>query len=240
MTTSTIPQQQEAEELHYLAFPLEATEVSAETCAYGAHLVPLDLEGGYDLPQLIAQSATADELPTQWSKWGRVSRASQAEGWLHYATDAKFQSVLRAPEKLIETGARFTTEINVSSFIEDPMPVALSQLFRKRCSTRVFQDAGLKVFIDLHVDGITRALVMEGVPTDHTLFCTKYAKHNLDGEYLGIEAVLEDYDLARSHVDDSLDVLFAVYGAPRSAADEIKSRGWIDIPSIATRLRGGE
>lgn len=246
MTTTTPPiSHQQTEEINpedtaYLLMPMEASEIDTGTCSYGAHLVPLDTSGEYDLPLLLAQTATREELPTEWTKWGRVNRSSNADGWLHYTTDAKFQTLLRAPEKLIETGARFTSEINVSTFIEDPLPVALSQLWRKRCSSRVFQDAGVKVFVDLHVDGITRALVMEGVPKEHELFCTKYVKHNLDGDYLGMEAVIEDYDLVMDHVAEGTDVKFLVYGAPRSAAAEMEERGWIDVPPVSNRLGGSD
>ena len=238
MTISTAKQ---TETIEYDEFSLEATETGTSLVAYGQHLVPLDLDGEFELPQLLAQTIdSTDELPgrNSWEKWGRVNRSSQAEAWHHYASDAKFQTLLRDPDKLIATGAKYTAEINVSSFETDPFPVAVSQLFRKRCVTRVWQDAGIKTFIDLHVSGVTRLLVMDGVPREHGLFCTRYKKNDLNGDHLGFEAVVQDHDLVLDHISEDVDPVFVVYGVPDRYQADCEKRGWYWLPVSAKKVGG--
>jgi hypothetical protein len=238
MTITPIDQELNIED-EYIVMPLDASETGTEVCAYGDHLVPLDAAGDFDLPLLIAQSADASELPAEWEKWGRVNRSEKADAWHTYASDAKFATLLRDPNKLIDTGAKYACEVNVSTFHEDPLPVGLAGLWRKRCVSRIWQDAGVKVFVDLHVVGFARGFVMEGVPRTHQLYCTRYKKNDLNGDYLGIEAVEQDYDLVMEHVSEDVTPLFVVYGVPSSLVAECEERGWFCLPNAAVKAKEG-
>ena len=230
MTTTTSPKSIDTE---YSLIPLEASVTTDITrVAYGSHLVPLDVAGDFDLPQLIAQKMPSEGLPESWEKWGRRNRAAEADAVMFYCVDSKFSTLLREPWKLIDTGAKFSTEINVSSYEDDPFPVALAGLFRKRCATRVFQDAGINVFVDMHVDGISRTLIFNGVPDTHELYCTKYCLHDTDGNYLGMEAVYEDFDLVQQHVAEGVEPTFVVYNVPAKHMEEVTNNGWIPVKAI--------
>ena len=224
--------------IEYAEIPLEASHTSTEKCAYGTHLVPLSASTDLGLPEIIPQSLEGDVLPlNECEKWGRVNRSERCKFWSHYCTDAKFATLLRNPDLLIATGCDYTTEVNISSYEEDPLPIALSQLFRKRCVTRVWQDAGIKVFIDLHVSGITRDLVFDGVSPQHELFCTRYKARDLSGDYLGMEAVYDDFDLVSGFVDEDVTPTFLVYGVPETKKKECEANGWLCISPITNRSR---
>lgn len=222
-------------DLEYMEFPLEASSITAESASYGIHLVPLDAAGDYDLPLLLPQTVNPADLPAPdaWQKWGRVNRSSSAAAWHHYCTDAKFTTLLRDPKKLIDTGAKFTTEVNVSSYQLDPLPVTLAGLWRKRCVSRIWQDHGVAVAVDMHVSGLARELVFDGVDRNHNFFCTRYKARDLSGDYLGIEAVIDDYDLVLDFVGEDVKPTFVVYGVPASLTAECQERGWIVLPNAA-------
>lgn len=166
-------------------------EVSASTAFsssrdYGSHPISLTQTGELELPELIAQPFP-DCIPpvSEWRKWARHQQDKQSEAWIHYASDVKSASLLRDPEVLVNTGAKFTTELNCSSFEDDPLSVALASLWRKRCIGRYWQDKGIQVAVDMNVAGWTRDFVLDGVPSTHSLFAIRYMKNDLSGEAAG-------------------------------------------------------
>ena len=214
--------------------PIVASEPAAEY-SYGDMIVPVGDSTDLDIPSLIAQGVEDTITPTSWTKWGRVNRNAEAEAWHFYCTDAKFETLLRDPLKLIETKATHAVEVNVSTFEEDPLPVALAGLFRRRCVSRIWQEAGVRVAVDLNVSGITRELVLEGVPKTHGLYATKYQKRDLDGEDMGIDQLLDDFLLADDHVDENVPFDFIVYGGGKKVIDLCDEYGWIHVPSVSAR-----
>lgn len=215
--------------------PLAASNTGSGN-SFGSHQYAVEQCGNsWDLPLLIAQQ---DELlpPEQWHKWGRKGRASQADAWHFYAADYKFESLLRDPTLLLRTGAQQAVECNVSTFGDDPLPVALAGLFRKRCVTQVWQRAGVNVAIDLNVCGHARELVTVGVPHTHTLWATKWMLRDITGVECRWQTLEDDYDLARRHVDPELPVQFLVYGGGQKVRAGCAERGWHWIPNAVRQL----
>lgn len=228
MTTST------------LDYPLSASATRPEICSYGSHKVPLDMTGSFDLPRLLPQQADS-HLPlssVEFVKWGRKNRVEHAEAVHFYASDNKFENALRHPDQVIDVKPTYFIEPNISTDISDPLAVALSGLWRKRCVSRVLQDHGLRCIIDLNVTGLARGLVTEGVSREHTLWGTKYQVKDLSGNPVGIDGLIDDWELANEHVDPSLDFDFIVYGGGERIRQECELNNWIWIPNantVATR-----
>lgn len=226
MTTSST-------KVEYQSIPLTASATTTvnESVSSGLHPVPTSTDlTAFELPSLMAQAV--DEVPSgdQWKKWGRWKRAGIAEAWHFYCTDSKFETLLRDPFKLINTGAEFAAEINVSSYGDDPLPVALAGLWRKRCISRIWQEQGVNVFIDLFVDGWTRELVLQGVPREHCCYATKFARTGLDGAPLGLDALAADFALAAAHCNRPEKLAFAVYGGGKQIAEICEAHNWIWLP----------
>ena len=215
--------------------PLAATSTGAEN-SFGSHHAP-EVKGlnSWDLPQLLPQQSNFI-CRTKWHKWGRKGRATRADAWHFYAADYKFESLLRQPTLLLRTGAQQAVECNVSTFGDDPLPVALAGLFRKRCVTQVWQQAGVDVAIDLNVCGHARDLVTVGVPTSHTLWASKWMLRDITGVECRWQVLEDDYALARRHVDPELPVQFLVYGGGQKVRAGCDERGWHWIPNAVRQL----
>ncbi|MDC0277452.1 DUF4417 domain-containing protein [bacterium] len=233
VTTNKIMENQTIE---YSTLPLSASTTDSNSRAYGDHPVTEE-QAGFELPLLLSQAMPEDGVPAadEWKKWGRWKRATDGIAWHFYCSDAKFESVLRQPELLIDTGAKFATEVNTSSYVDDPFPVSIAGLWRKRTITRVWQDSGISCFIDLNVAGWVRELVLEGVPKTHQMYATKYMKTDLNGTPMGLDAVVDDFLLADSHVDEDVPICFCVYGGGQTVTDFCETNGWLWLPSVNNR-----
>lgn len=221
----------------YETLPLAATCAVTGVATNGEHLYPTNLTPDFELPVLLAQQPTDLPDPCEWIKWGRLRRSAEAQAWHYYCSDSKFETTLRNPDQLVKTGAKFAIEPNISTFEGDPLPVVLANLFRKRSVTRYWQDHGVQVAIDLNVCGLTREHLLEGVPTDHTFFGTKYQKTDLFGEPVGIDGLVEDYCLASDHVDAGLPLTFVVYGGGKKIQEFCNEQGWFWLPNATAGNR---
>ena len=216
--------------------PLAATATDTAVSNYGEHPLPEDTRvSSMELPVLDGQSLITVPDGPQWNKWGRWKRSAASEAWHFYCVDSKFETLLRDPMKLADTGASCAVEVNISSFGDDPLPVALAGLYRKRCVSKIWQEQGVNVFIDLFVDGWTRELVLDGVPTDHCLYATKYAKADMSGSPLGIEAIAADFALAATHCSKPEQMVFAVYGGGKQISDLCRKNSWLWLPPFDPR-----
>ena len=130
--------------MSYEIIEVGASSTHGSTRDYGVHPFPLEHTEEFELPILKAQQVPEEIIAGEdWLKWGRWKRDQKALAWHHYAADVKISTLLRNPQQLVESGAVMTTEINASSYGDDPLPVALASLWRKRCITRYWQDTGL-------------------------------------------------------------------------------------------------
>jgi hypothetical protein len=217
--------------------PLHCTETTNAKRYYGNHPLPESTDVTlYDIPCLLAQDCQVPS-PEEWQKWGRWKRSERATAWHFYTTDTKFVSILRDPLKLVETGAHFAVEPNVTSYDNDPLPVALAGLYRKRCVSRIWQEHGVNVFVDLNVAGITRYNCLDGVSRDHYLYATKYMVKDLNGTPCGLSTLVEDYQLAARHVKKPSNIKFLVYGGGKKVKAFAEDNGWLWIPNANNRRK---
>ena len=189
------------------------------------------------MPELMPQQGPYLP-PDAWHKWGRKGRTTSADAWHFYVQDYKFESLLRDPRLLLRTGAAQAVECNVSTYGDDPLPVALAGLFRRRCVTQQWQMAGVKVAIDLNLCGIARELVTVGVPHDHTLWATKWMLRDTTKVEMRWAALEDDYAVARAHVLPELPVEFLVYGGGQKVRAGCEARGWHWLPNATRQLEG--
>ena len=216
--------------------PINLIEVGASTSYsntrdYGVHPMPSLHTEDWELPVLIGQQVP-DILPEpeEWLKWGRHRRTKEAKAWHHYAADTKLTTLLRDPQQLVDSGSSFTTEVNSSSYSDDPLPVALAALWRKRCISRYWQDQGINVFVDVNVAGWTRELMFQGVPATHGLYATRYMKTDLSGHEAGTDLLWEDYGAVLDHCNTDTDILFAVYGGGKKVEEMCEEYAWLWLP----------
>jgi hypothetical protein len=217
--------------------PLHCTETNTNQRYYGNHPLPTGTDVTlYDIPCLLPQDCSPPPQE-EWMKWGRWKRSETATAWHFYTTDTKFVSILRDPFKLVQTGARFAVEPNVSSYEGDPLPVALAGLYRKRCVSRIWQEQGVNVFVDLNVSGIARDNCLDGISRDHYLYATKYMKTDLGGNQCGIDTLMEDYQMAAYHVEKPSEIKFLVYGGGKKIQSLAQEKGWLWLPNVNNRRK---
>ena len=99
--------------MNYDIYEVAASTTYTETRDYGSHPAPLEYTEEFELPVLLGQKVP-EEFPVgaDWLKWGRWRKEKEALAWHHYAADTKFATLLRQPELLLKSGAKFSTEVN--------------------------------------------------------------------------------------------------------------------------------
>ena len=103
--------------------------------------------------------------------WGAVARGTRMPGtWVFYVDDARFSALLRNPSQLLSTGAAAAVEPNVTLYEQTPRFEVLGAIGRKRAAARAWQDAGVRVFVDLNTPARFRDLCLLGVPRSWRAF----------------------------------------------------------------------
>lgn len=138
--------------------------------APSAHL-PTDNE--WQIPTLRADVPARVELPV--IPWGSVARASAIHRGILccYVDDYRFARLLDDPLQLIETGCKQAVEPNVSLFLDTPMAYALWVTYRKRYCSRLWQDAGVGILVDLCVPAEFESINLIGVPRGYRWWATR-------------------------------------------------------------------
>jgi hypothetical protein len=143
-----------------------------------ARLYPTDNE--WDIPSLRPdRQATEIEAPAL--AWGTVSRSARMPGtWVLYVDDARFTALLREPARLVATGCAAAVEPNMTLHEQTPRWEVIAAVGQKRACARAWQDAGVRVFVDLNVPRRHRDLCMLGVPAGWRAFATRGYAGRLD------------------------------------------------------------
>jgi uncharacterized protein DUF4417 len=139
------------------------------------------------IPELSKESEVDLELPKTARVWRSVAQASEVDCWLFYVDDYRFESLWNNPEKVVATGAPQAVELNFSVFEDSPAALAIWNTYRKRVVSKVWQEAGLKVWIDLCFPGTWSGLVLAGVPRGWQ----RYATRGFDSRVDDLERELE-------------------------------------------------
>lgn len=141
-------------------------------------LLPSDNASG--VPSLIGSGAC--EIPTPVIPWGSVARGTANPGtWVFYVDDYRFSALLRDPLQLTATGCKAAVEPNTTLFEQTPRYEVLAAVGRKRRAARLWQEAGVLVFVDLNVPERWAEDCLLGVPRGWRAFATRgYANRQAD------------------------------------------------------------
>jgi hypothetical protein len=93
-----------------------------------------------------------DGVPLPVWTWGQTSRKRANRGtWHHYTADYRFRAVEKNPLGLLATGCTAAVELNYSVYDDTPLAAALWTLYKKRYIARLWQRAGVLVFVDCNL-----------------------------------------------------------------------------------------
>ena len=108
--------------------------------------------------------------------WGQTSRSKLNPGvWHHYTADYRFMAIEKEPLSLQRTGCQGAVELNYSIYDDTPLVKAFWTIYKKRYIARLWQNAGIQVFIDCNMP--ERVLDTEesryGIPANYPAFATR-------------------------------------------------------------------
>jgi hypothetical protein len=183
----------------------------------------------FDVPALrLDMQAAAIEPPVM--PWGSVSRGTRMPGtWAFYVDDARFTALLRDPLQLLVTGCTAAVEPNVTLYDQSPRAEVLWATYRKRYAARVWQEHGVRVFVDLNVPPRHRELGMLGVSKGWSAFATRgYAARPDD--------LVDEHDAACSWAG-GVPLLLVYGGGVRIEAMCRELTGAVYVPDFSQRRR---
>lgn len=126
--------------------------------------------------------------------WGQTGRGRPNPGtWHHYTADYRFRAVEKDPGRIVTTGCEAAVELNYSVYDDTPLAVAFWTLYKKRYIARLWQQAGIKVFIDCNLpERVLDAPESRwGIPEGYPAFATR-------GYERRFEALAREYEWATS------------------------------------------
>jgi hypothetical protein len=165
---------------------------------------PTDNEWGVPALRLDMQARVV--LPV--IPWGSRHRRSAMTGtWVFYVDDYRFGALEKQPDQLGSTGCAGAVELNPSIFEQTPRALVLAATYRKRETSRRWQDAGIPVIVDLNVPERHLALSLLGVPRGWRTFATR-------GYAARPDALTREYEAARE-VAGTEPSLMVYGGGPR-------------------------
>lgn len=174
----------------------------------------------YGVPMLdIAMQADAIYAPV--AAWGSLARRTRHKGtWHFYVDDYRFATIWDNPQQVPATNAVVATEVNYSTYPDQPLPESLWGIYRKRWLSRYWQEQGVKIMVDLEVVGPARELVLCGVPRGWRAYSTRASERNL-------EQLEDDYGTAVEHAR-TRDVLLLVIGGGSLVQEFCRKRGLLN------------
>lgn len=189
----------------------------------------------YGIPALLPQGNLAG-IPRPCERWGMRARGSANPGSLHFYTDdARFETVWKKPEWIINSGVSAITEPNITTHPANPLAWVIWGIYRKRWLARWAQQYGIFIFVDLNVEPMFYEYNLLGVPKGWKHYSTRgYDKKP--------EMLTSDWECAVKHAGTS-DIVFVVFGGGKGTHDRCISEKWIHIPQeshIIENRYGGE
>ena len=174
-----------------------------------------------DIPTLVLKlQATALVNPVV--QWGDIARATKFYGtWHYYCEDDKFDSIWKDPTKPFQSRCVCCVEPNFSDYKDTPRAEVRYRTYQKRWIARFWQDAGIKIFVDLNVNDRFFDLNMLGVPDKWRAYFTRgYSNYP--------EKNIPQYELAcqKAQTDD---IIFIVYGGGETIHKLCQRKGWIYV-----------
>lgn len=135
-------------------------------------ILPTDNE--YGIPALSPPEPTifAPRVVTPVLAWGSVRRTANASMWAFYVDDYRFEGLWRNPLAPCKTGAPALVEANFTVHDDTPKSVALWAIYRKRYLSRLWQDYGAEIWVDLCNSHQWADLTLLGVPRGWQRYAT--------------------------------------------------------------------
>lgn len=151
----------------------------------------------------------------------------QGNGTLHfYADDYRFSAVYEHPERILKHNPRNIVEPNFSLYGDMPVAFGMQAIYKKRWISRMMQERGLPVFVDLNVNSKFYKLNMLGVPRGYRAFCTRGYSDRI--AYLQFE-----YDIAKDWAEGNVP-LFVIYGGGEACKQFAKENHCIYVTPMIT------
>lgn len=185
------------------------------------------LPTGWGIP-VLDHWLQADKTPAPVIKWGSIGRTEEA-GTVHFYTDDyKFMGLVEQPDKLLKTRCKAAVELNLSTSPYMPRALALYGIYQKRAVSRAWQEAGIKIIVDLNIEPEFFDLALLGIPTGWRAYANRW--HG-DSDHL-----TQAHALATDHAGGP--VFYTVYGGGQDVKDFCESHGWHWLPEQAQAVRG--
>ena len=183
----------------------------------------------------IAKQGDAFDYPLVWGSQART-RSFAGRTILFYTDDERFNAMGNAvmygslfwklwerPDKVWQSGAPSFCEVNFSTSNAQPFWVAASQIGKKRQLSRLFQEKGMRCWVDLNVAERWEELNLVGVPRGWMAYATHQQK------YMDLAVLQHQYELAAAHAMSD-NIRFAVYAHNKEVERLCMRSGWLYIP----------
>ena len=164
----------------------------------------------YDIP-LLDITLQADGYMPPMKTWGASKRNTPWSGTVNFYThDVRFTALKKHPDTFLKTGCNYAIEPNFSTSHELDFIYNLEAIYWKRRLARYWQTYGVRIFVDLTVDGYYDELNLLGVPPTWNAYAIRgFAEHP--------EWIEQAFTIACQHADSSTP-LFLVFGGGQTIA----------------------
>lgn len=179
---------------------------------------PCDPDYGIPMLRLDMQ---AEVVPSPLERWGRRGRGKRMAGtWHYYTDDYKFEGLWTHPQRVWGTRCKAVIETNFSIHEQTPRARVLYQTYRKRWLSRFWQEAGIRIVVDLNVASAHAQDNLIGVPKGWRSYATRGSAKEID---------LLDLHLAIAKDRAGGDVSLLVYGGGRAVGEWCAEHGaaWV-------------
>lgn len=153
------------------------------------------------------------------------------QGTLHFYTDDyRFNTIFEQPKMVYHHHPHYIVEPNYSLFSETPFAFGIHQIYKKRFFSRLMQQHGIGVFVDLNVAPKYYKANLLGVPAGYSSFCTRgYSDRLVQLEF--------EYNMAKSIAGEN-ELTFIIYGGGRECRQFAKENNCVYVtPLVSIKKR---
>jgi hypothetical protein len=179
----------------------------------------LSMQGDYlDYPRQWGSVARTKELIgntiTFWEDDSRFDALGTAVEHGHH-----WRKLWERPAKVWESKAPSFIEVNFSTSNAQPYYRALWQIAKKRHLSRLFQEHGMRCWVDLNVAPRWEELNLVGIPRGWSAWMTHFQR------FMDLDMLIHQYELACSHAMSD-NIKFVVYAHNKEVEALCIRRGW--------------
>lgn len=192
------------------------------------HIHPAEPHFGITLldPALHATAIIGPIRPWGGQKAASAWRAAHFRDfsgtWHFYLADHKFSGLQKHPYAPLKTAAPCLVEPNYSLNEDSPRWAALEATAKKRALARLWQSAGRRILVDLHVPTRHLADSLLGVPTGWPAYATRATSRDID--------CLQAQHQAAQDRADGTPLVFLVLGGGQLVANYCAAHHLVYLP----------